>query len=263
MAVLELCWPILAGVLRTFVFLAVIPAVRGVLGLPLTGVVATALGLGLVPLQLEPVAGSIFTVALSEVVTGALLALPWLLFAEVIPLTARLFDLARGAHTGEQLAPELGERVTPVGAVAAAFAGAVMLNSNIYELALQPLVQSFNVVSPVSLSRLAASNGWQHLAQSCVALSSLVIRQAVAICLPAFVACLLWDLTVGYLSRYLRGINLLVEFLALKVAVTVVLLSVMIEFAPARLQALRASAIELAQGALAPASASGDTNGNS
>jgi type III secretory pathway component EscT len=168
--------------------------------------------------------------ALRECFIGALIGLPLAIAVQSLVMSARIVDTTRGAQFSEQVAPENGYKTSSLEGAAALFVLVIAFTYGGYQILVMSLYESFKIIQ-IGLSFDFLSN--LNLI-SILSLSQKAISIGLLIAAPVVAIMFLIDFSAALISRSLGRVNIVFELMPLKMALGVILFTVLCLGIPVR-----------------------------
>ncbi|MCB0344853.1 MAG: flagellar biosynthetic protein FliR [Bdellovibrionales bacterium] len=214
----------LAWALMYLACLWIVPCIR--MFLRITGMTILAAALGLMHLA----QGNLFSadtmleltlVLAVQAVCGLLIGAPVAFALESLAVCGRLLDLGRGENIGGQMNPALGSQTSAQEQLYRLLSACLIFSGGAYQALL-------SAASGLKLGELPAEGlDWSHAVKLLSTLYEALILGLVLAC-PVLLASLVFDICAGLISRVLGRVNIVFEFLPLKLVFGLLISSLVI-----------------------------------
>lgn len=189
-------------------------ATFGALVYPLVGESAAALAAGS--------AGLVACVLAKEAFVGLALGFIVAIVFHAVAAAGWLVDALRGANLAEVLAPQGGQRTSPLGSLGLQLTVVLFISVGGHRLFVAALAESYRAVPLAVFPRAAGVGGLAALA---IRLSGDLFLVATALAAPVIVALLLADAILGWINRFAPQVNVYFAAMPLKALLGVLVLA--------------------------------------
>lgn len=186
--------------------------------LPLSAIIAISFGFALSQLGQRIVPQSEFYfLTLNYILQGILLAIPWILLFEFIPLGFKLIDILRGIFIAEQQFPGIESRQSSLENLAGYLTLILFFSIGGFEILIDTLFADFKI------------NNLEQFVFFVIKLSNEIIKISFLMIFPVLIILFLLELLQIFVAKFIARLSISGEFQSLKICIAIFLLLFLLE----------------------------------